>query len=341
MPHSKQINAKKDRIDRTLKKRLKNLQKLKPRHFEDQEIITLDSVSLGDLRQRYKPRHFPLHPAVLRSVPKFIRLPSGPRPVLIYGSDGGLLACRAPLNRPDLIQRLSDTIDHLDQYPPKNYKHKGIQRSEYKTRHLGVWAAYMKQPKYTKEHRDHSVVHDQFLQDNSELFREMSAVLGQMAPGIFKEFQRYPLAKGQSLDCGAWAACVINNGGNNPNQTEIHRDVKESQYGYSCIVSCGDYTGGDLILYDLGYILQISPGDILLFPDSLIHHSNEPAQGVRKSVVTFTQENVYDYWHRQYHIPLRRKLAAEKRKEKAKDLKRKLREAKNLELKAKRMLKGA
>ena len=147
-------------------------------------------------------------------------------------------------------------------------------------------------------------------------------------PGVFKEFQRYPLAKGQTRDCGAWAACVVNNGGNNPNETEIHRDVKESQYGYSCIVSCGNYTGGDLILYDLGHILEIVPGDLLLFPDSLIHHSNEPAIGTRKSLVTFTQENVYDYWHRKYGIILKRKLAKERRAQKAKALKEKRKELK-------------
>jgi len=319
MPHSNQTRAKKERLAKQLQTRTQSLYQLKQKHFKDAQIITLPKVSLGDLRRRFKPTHYPLPTSVLRSKPNYTHIPSDPSiPLLIYGSDGGLLACKTHLKRPDLIQKLSDSIDNLP--PPKHYKHKGITRSEYQTRHLGVWAAYMKEPNQTLEHRWNQEEHDKFLKENSELFRQMSALLGQMAPGVFKEFQKYPLPNHQRA-CGAWAACVINNGGNNPNQTEIHRDVKESQYGYSCIVSCGNYTGGHLVLYDLGYTIEMIPGDLLLFPDSLIHHSNEPATGVRKSVVCFTQENVYDYWHRTYAIPLKRHQAKERRKKKENELK--------------------
>jgi hypothetical protein len=64
----------------------------------------------------------------------------------------------------------------------------------------------------------------------------------------------------------------------------------------------------------LGYILEVAPGDVLLFPDSLISHSNEPAIGNRKSVVTFTQENMFDYWRREYNMILKRHRARDKRK---------------------------
>ena len=147
-------------VTQELNKRIEKLNKLKQKRFKYIQSITLSKVSLGDLRRRYKPRHSPLHPAILRSVPKFTRLPSNDYPVLIYGSDGGLLACRVPLNRPELIEHLSNTIDHLDKFPPKHYKYKGITRSEYKTRHLGIWCSYMKEPKYTKEHRDHQAAHN-------------------------------------------------------------------------------------------------------------------------------------------------------------------------------------
>jgi hypothetical protein len=144
----------------------------------------------------------------------------------------------------------------------------------------------------------------------------MSAILGALAPGVFKDFQLYPMPETAQRQCGAWAACVINNGGNNPNQTEVHRDVKESQYGYSCVVSCGNYTKGDIILYDLQRKLQLVSGDLLLFPDSLIHHSNEEAEGTRKSVVTFTQENVNDYHARKFGMNLKRKVKKSKHKNK-------------------------
>lgn len=318
MTHSNKKRSKLDRLKRELKQRIKNLAKLKKKHFKNAYDIHLPGVSLGDLRNRWTLKQTEVHPAVLRQVPNFIWLPSDPdRPVLIYGSDGGLLAARIRMKRPDLIQKLSDTVDALPT-DIKHYKFKGVPRGEYQTRHLGIWAPYMTSPKYTAEHRAKKAEHDKFLEDNRELFYNMTGLFGQLAPGAFKEFMRYPLDGKQELPCGGWASCVVNNGGNNPNQTEIHRDVKESRYGYSCVVSCGDYTDGDMILYELGYILEIVPGDLVMFPDSLIRHNNRPAEGHRKSVVTFTQENVFDFWHREYRMVLKKHIASDKQKQKKK-----------------------
>jgi hypothetical protein len=88
---------------------------------------------------------------------------------VLRGSDGGLLACRIRLKCPDLIQKLSDSINEL---PPnlKHYKCKGVLRSEYQTWHLGIWAPYMKALNYTAEHREKWEAHDWFLEGNSELF---------------------------------------------------------------------------------------------------------------------------------------------------------------------------
>jgi len=58
------------------------------------------------------------------------------------------------------------------------------------------------------------------------------------------------------------------------------------------------------------------PGDLLLFPDSLIHHSNKKAKRTRKSVVTFTQENVNDYHARKFGMNLKRKVKKSKKKDK-------------------------
>ena len=320
MPHSKSRRNQRARLVRDLDKRIHDLAQLRVKHFTNAQRISLTNVSIGDLRARWSLVQKGLHPAVLRQVPKFTRIPSNPhQPLLIYGSDGGLLAARVRSRRPDLIQNLSTTIDTLPLI--KHYKHKGVPQSEYQTRHLGIWAPYMTTPEYTAEHRENRAVHDQFLKDNAELFRDMSGFMGQLIPGVFKEFLRYPLRNGHKRPCGAWASCVVNNGGNNPNQTNIHRDVKESQFRYSCVVSCGDYTGGDIHLYDLNYTLEMAPGDFLLFPDSIIHHANEAAEGTRKSVVTFTQENIFDFWRRKYEMRLKRHVAKEKRESKKKDQK--------------------
>lgn len=314
MPHSVRNRKKKECTRRVLNKRVKALQKLATKQHVNSIDIILDYVSLGDLRDRWKLKQSELHPAIRRMLPKFKRIPLNKNtPVHIYGSDGGLLACRVNINRPDLVKTLSHSIEAMPSLT-RHYKFRGIKRSNYQTRHLGVWCPYATEPFYTAEHRENPEASDRFLKTNQDIFRYMSGLLGQLAPGVFKEFQRYPLPSGISRDCGAWTTCVINNGGNNPNQTEVHRDVKESIYGYSCVIVCGDFSGGDSVLWDLRMIIEMEPGDMLLFPDSLIQHSNLPAEGNRQSLVAFTQENMNDYWHRKYGMVLRRHIRREKKK---------------------------
>src|SRR5204863_10218420 len=112
---------------------------------------------------------------------------------------------------------------------------------------------------------------------------------------------------GQERLCEAWMGCVINDGGQDATKTKVHRDVREAQYDVSCAYSTGNYTGGGLILYDLGIVVESNPGDLILFPDVILHHANEAVIGERNSIVTFTQENMYDWWHRELGITLRRK----------------------------------
>ena len=54
-------------------------------------------------------------------------------------------------------------------------------------------------------------------------------------------------------------------------------------------------------------MLETETGDIVIFPDAVVTHSNEKTKGTRSSVVCFTQENVYSYWNRKYNMTLRRK----------------------------------
>ena len=47
-------------------------------------------------------------------------------------------------------------------------------------------------------------------------------------------------------------------------------------------------------------IIELTPGDVFLFPDSLILHRNEVVKGERSSIIAFTQENLFHYWSRKY-----------------------------------------
>ena len=141
----------------------------------------------------------------------------------------------------------------------------------------------------------------EFLNKNRKLWIRLSDILGEISPSTYKAFLRYPLPKDLKRFCTAWAGCVVNLGDKDPVQTKPHRDVKESIFGFSCVVPAGNYSGGALILYDLEMIIELAPGDVFMFPNSLIHHANEDITGrQRSSIVAFTQENMFHYWKRKY-----------------------------------------
>jgi hypothetical protein len=306
MVHSVKNRKKKENKMRRLGMRAKALAKLVSHQTEGAVEITLSYVALGDLRRRWRQKETPLHSALLRKVSKFkrIKIPKN-KPLRISGSDGGLLVYGVALNDKELVDSLYESIQKAP--TPKHYKFKGKKRSDYQSWHWTGWAKYSLKPFMSKEYLDAQEEADKFFEDNEEVFHRMSAILGQCAPGVFKQFQTYPLPDGVRRLCGAWLGCAINKGGNNPNQTNKHRDASEAQYGYSGLVSCGNYRRGGLVLWELEMVLETEPGDVVIFPDAVITHSNEQAKGTRSSVVCFTQENVYSYWNRKYNMRLRRK----------------------------------
>ena len=320
MVHSQKTKKKIERTKADLKRRVKNLQKLFTIQHRNVETITLPYVSLGDLRRRWKQDETELDPALLSRISQFRRFKiNADQSLCIKGSDDGLLAYVSNINRSELVDRLYESIVALPD--PKRYNHKGIVRSDSRIWHFCVWAKYDKIPFLCKELRDMLDVGMGFLKMNREVFRIMSGMLGQVVPGVFKTFQRYPLPNGLERLCGAWLECAVNHGRQDQGKTKIHRDASEAQYGYSGLISCGNYEGGGLILYELEIILELQPGDIVIFPDALINHSNEPVKGERCSVVAFTQENVYNYWAREYNLTLRRKLRKSKMEERGSEKK--------------------
>ena len=307
MVHSTRMKRKREKMKRELEARIKSLHTLAEKQHPDVHEITLPFVLLGDLRARWKLHRYKLHSTLLAKVPHFrrIKIEQG-KPLCIRGWDNGLLVYGVYINQGSLIENLYQLIQLLPK--PKHYVYRGKKRSEYMTWHLCVWAKYQLDPFLCREYLDIKEQADDFFQTNKKLFDYMSGLLGQVVPGVFRQFQMYPLPEVLERLCGAWLGCVVNKGGNDPNQTNIHRDASEALYGYSCLVSCGNYTGGELILYELETILELKAGDMILFPDAIIHHSNKEAQGSRCSVVAFTQENVYNYWNREYNMILRRKM---------------------------------
>ena len=299
MPHSK---IKRSRISKHLRSIIDHLEKLKVQHKNNllkAKIIRHHKVTLGELRAKFTPHHKSIPPELLANIHNFRRIKSDPtRPLFIYGRDGGLIAHRTSLNDPSLVETLTNSLKGLPRR--MNYKFRGIDRGGYSTRHLTVWCAYAKKPFVSRELRQDEAANLEFLNANEKLWVRLSDILGEISPSMYKQFLRYPLPKELRRFCTAWAGCVVNLGDKDPVQTKPHRDVKESIFGFSCMVPAGNYSGGALILYDLEMVLELAPGDVFMFPDSLIHHANEDISGERSSIVAFTQENMFHYWKRKY-----------------------------------------
>jgi len=192
MVHSKQGRRKRDKKKRDLEQRIKSLQKLAERQHNNVHEIALRFVSLGDLRAKWKPHRYELDPKLLTKVPHFRKIEiERDKPVCIRGSDNGLLVYGVHVNRQPLVEDLYRSIQTLSD--PKHYVYRGEKRSKYMTWHLCVWAKYSLEPFLSREYLDHKEQADDFFQKNKKLFNRMSGLLGQVAPGVFKQFQLYPL----------------------------------------------------------------------------------------------------------------------------------------------------
>ena len=138
-----------------------------------------------------------------------------------------------------------------------------------------------------------------FMENTKTLWDRMGRHFETVFPSAYKEVVDHALPEGLSALAGPFMGCAINVQQDDSSvQTEIHRDVKERPFTPSCLCPIGDFRGGDLILWELHAVVELRPGDLFFFYDSLIHHSNEEVEGTRHSIVAFTQQNMFDYWRR-------------------------------------------
>jgi hypothetical protein len=114
-----------------------------------------------------------------------------------------------------------------------------------------------------------------------------------------KSFKRYTLPL-RLID--SWTSCIVNISiKERPVKIDIHHDVNEGSFGISCLCPFGDFTDGDIILWEVNLRIELRSGDLLFFPIGAIHHSNQKITiGVRYSLVIFTLMNIFHYWQRKY-----------------------------------------
>ncbi|KDR65304.1 hypothetical protein GALMADRAFT_23815, partial [Galerina marginata CBS 339.88] len=86
-----------------------------------------------------------------------------------------------------------------------------------------------------------------------------------------------------------WAATTLNFG---PRTVCYkHADFGNLVFGWCSITALGNYdykTGGHLILWELGLVIEFPPGSTILIPSSAIHHSNTRIQSTERRY-SFTQ----------------------------------------------------
>lgn len=72
-------------------------------------------------------------------------------------------------------------------------------------------------------------------------------------------------------------------------RTNVHRDAKDH---HMCVViPFGEFIGGELVLLELGLVVPLRSGDIIIFPSVRISHFNLDYSGVRGSVVLHTDSS--------------------------------------------------
>ena len=91
---------------------------------------------------------------------------------------------------------------------------------------------------------------------------------------------------------GIWHGLVINWG--QTHAGEPHRDDEDAKLGYNCVVPYRDWSGGDLLLWDLKMRIELREGDAFIFRGSLLTHNaySIVPGGVRNGVDLFTHQNL-------------------------------------------------
>src|ERR1700733_7544572 len=86
-----------------------------------------------------------------------------------------------------------------------------------------------------------------------------------------------------------FASFVINIQGS----TMAHKDPKDKIW---CVtIPFGNYSGGGLVLHEAGVVIERAVGDVMIFPSSHLTHFNLDFEGVRGSIILFSDKHGDDW----------------------------------------------
>ena len=247
-------------------------------------------ITYSTLKANFKHQIKPTGNSALLST--FTRKPSTPYPLQIQDSQGNLLGYRFRVPE-EFIQTLNDSQQQLPAIPPIH-----TVRGDFQVRHYAIWADSAKSPFMSAEYRRQLPHSQQWLDDNNRLFQRLSDDLRFIEPKMFVKFRSVlPLLPPQVEPlCGIWHGCAINSGLDDPVGSGTHQDVKDYTRGFNCVLPYGEFTGADLVLWQLKLMVELRPGDVFMFYGSLIAHNVTGIEsGERCSVDMFCHGNVFQW----------------------------------------------
>ena len=83
-------------------------------------------------------------------------------------------------------------------------------------------------------------------------------------------------------------------------RTRAHKDVQD--FGLCIAMPFGEWEGGDLVLYELGLVLDLRQGSLCVFKSSIVTHFNLDFTGKRFAIILHTDDKIataeqcYEQW---------------------------------------------
>lgn len=180
-------------------------------------------------------------------------------------------------------------------------------RGVHRVQHLGTWVGYNEdsKPMKTKETRElderEGRAAEKFLGRIEKLVRDVTNDHRLLEPheharalGVAEKMRK---KFGIGPGFNGWFGGAVVQGMTGEEASEVHRDRKD--FGLTCLVPWGQYTGGNLVLVQLGLKIVLKPGDVFFFRSALIAHQVEEVVGMRGVLTLFTHANVFDNVDRQ------------------------------------------
>ena len=171
-------------------------------------------------------------------------------------------------------------------------------------RYLGLWKKYVTEPRMTSDYLKDLPSSQEWLDANQPYFQHMTNILRILEPKMYVRYTSIKdfLPKGLKPAYGVWYACGILQ-----NMTEdrmTHMDISDYYCGLNVNTAWGTFTSVKLVFWQLRLVVEVKPGDTILFLPRVITYNVVDIQGgVRNIVDTFVHQALL-YWKDTKHKEL-------------------------------------